>query len=168
MKKVIIVEHVSIEVESSFYDFTFHLEKALGILTSSALQSLGAVPASMVYYLTTTSSESDLMLFNMLFQEDLVKKGCRRKIRQYQIGNPQIMYRMAESHAGTGLYMPIHLLVYETTDGRVMVEYDLPSSLFAQFNNAGIHSDSITLDNNLIRIIQTADGEGCEKSVITK
>ncbi|WP_170117420.1 DUF302 domain-containing protein [Chitinophaga ginsengisoli] len=165
MKKVIIVEHVSIEVESNFYDFTFHLEKALGILMPSALQSLGAVPASMVYYLTTTNNESGLMLFNMLSQEDLVKKEHGRKIRQYQIGNPQIMYRMVENHAGTGLYMPIHLLVYESSDGKVIVEYDLPSSLCAQFNNARILSDSIMLENNLIKMIQTADGRGRGKSI---
>ncbi|SDF77714.1 DUF302 domain-containing protein [Chitinophaga filiformis] len=101
----------------------------------------------------------------MLFQEDLVKKGHRRKIRQYQIGNPHIMYRMVENHAGTGLYMPIHLLVYETSDGKVMVEYDLPSSLCAQFNNTRILSDSIMLENNLIKMIQTADGGGRGKSI---
>jgi hypothetical protein len=157
MKKAIVVEHVSIEVESNFDNFTFHLEKALGILMPSTLHALGASPASMVSYLNNTCDENNLMLFNILVQDDLRKKENRRKIKQYQIGNPKIMLRMIENNAGAGLYIPIHLLVYEKSNGKVVVEYDLPSSSFAQFNNSEILLDSITLENKLIRLVRIAD-----------
>jgi uncharacterized protein (DUF302 family) len=64
---------------------------------------------------------------------------------------------MVENNPGAGLYIPIHLLVYEKSDGKVVVEYDLPSTSFAQFNNAEILLDSITLEDNLIKLVQVAD-----------
>ena len=42
-------------------------------------------------------------------------------------------------------------------DGKVEVEYDLPSSLFGRFNNAEILSDAIIMEENLIRLIREAD-----------
>jgi hypothetical protein len=157
MKKAIVIEHVCIELESNFDNFTFHLEKALGILTPSTLQALGATPASMVSYLNSTSDENNLMLFNVLVQDDLTKKENRRKIKQSHIGNPTIMLRMIENYPGAGLYIPMHLLVYEKFNRKAVVEYDLPSSSFAQFYNSKIFSDSITLENMLIKLIRIAD-----------
>jgi uncharacterized protein (DUF302 family) len=157
MKKAIVVEHVCTELESNFDSFTFHLEKELGILMPSTLQALGASPASMVSYLNSTSDENNLILFNILVRDDLMKKENPKRIKQYQVGNHKIMLRMIENYPGAGLYMPIRLLVYEKFNGKVVVEYDLPSSSFAQFNNAEILSDSITLESSLIKLVQIAD-----------
>lgn len=157
MKKAIVIEHVSSELESNFDSFTFRLEKALGILKPATLHALGAAPASMVSYLNSTHDEDNLVLFNILLQDDLMKKENRKKIIQYQIGNPKIMLRMIENHPGAGLYIPMHLLVYEKLNGKVVVEYDLPSSSFAQFNNAKIISDSIMLEKKLIKLVGIAD-----------
>jgi len=162
MKNQIVIEHAVMELESNFDKFTFRFEKALGILTPAALQSLEAVPASMVRFLKSTYSENDLMLFNMLVQGDLLQKADSRKMKQYQIGNPHIMRRMIEIDAGAGLYAPLHLLVYEKPTGKVVVEYDLPSSLFAQFKNGDILSDSIIIENKLIKLIQIADEKAGE------
>lgn len=157
MKKAVVVQHVRIEVESSFDDFTFYLEKALGVLMPSALYALGATPASMVSYLNNTQKEKGLTLFNMLAQADLTRKESTGKIKQYQVGNARIMLSMTKHHAGTALYTPMHLLVYETVNGKAVVEYDLPSSLFAQFDNSNIFSESLTLENDLTTLIQAAD-----------
>ena len=81
-------------------------------------------------------------------------------MKLYQLGNPEIMRRMTDSHAGAGLYIPIHLLVYENRYGKVTVEYDLLSSQCAQFNNAALLTDSISLENNLGRLIQRTDKAG--------
>jgi uncharacterized protein (DUF302 family) len=157
MKNAIVVEHVRTELESSFDRFTFHFEKGLGVSMPSKLHALGAAPASMASYLNSTSDENSLVLFNILVQDDLMKEENRRKIRQYQIGNRKIMLRMIANHPGTGLYIPIHLLVYEKFNGKVVAEYDLPSSSFAQFNNSEILLDSITLENKLIKLVRNAD-----------
>ena len=157
MKKEIVVEHVFTQLESNFDSFTFQLEEALGISMPSKIEALEASPASIVSYLNSTSDENNLVLFNILVRNDLTKKGNRKRIKQYQIGNPKIMLRMVENYSGTGLYLPLRLLVYEKFNGKVVVEYDLPSSSFAQFNNAKILSDSITLENMLIKLIRIAD-----------
>jgi hypothetical protein len=162
MKKEIIVEHISIEIGSNFEHFTFGLEKALGILTPSALHALGAVPGSMAPYLMNTHEENSLVLFNILSNDDLYGKDSNGKIRQYQVGNPGIICRITAKHAAAGLYFPITLLVYEKSDGKVIVEYDRPSSIFKQFDNEEILSDSLTLENNLVKLISTADKENPE------
>jgi len=159
MKKAITVEHVSVTIKSSFDRFTFRLEKALGILKPSALQALGAVPASMASYLNNTSDEKELVLFNIFSQADLSAKKNKRKIKQYQVGNPEIMYRMTARHKATGLYFPIQLVVYEKPDRKVVVEYDLPSSVFGRFNDAEIHSDALILENNITNLIREAEKE---------
>ena len=157
MKKAVVIEHVSLEIASSFDSFTYQFEKALGILMPAALRSLGAVPASMVCYLNNTADANDLILFNMLAQDNLLKKENNIKIKQYQIGNPEIMRRMTTNHAGAGLYLPLHVLVYEKGNGKIAVEYDLPSSQCAQFNNAALLFDASTMENNLIKLIQLAE-----------
>lgn len=157
MKRAVVIEHVTLEIKSSFDQFTNQLEKALGILMPAAIRSLGAAPASTVCYLNSTYDENNLMIYSIMSQEDLPKKDHYRKAKQYQLGNPEIMGRMIDNHIGAGLYLPIHLLVYENEQGKVTVEYDLLSSQCAQFNNAALLSDSIALENNLAMLIQKAD-----------
>ena len=161
MKKSV-VEHVSVEIKSSFEDFTFHLEKRLGILAPSTLKALGAVPGSMARYLNSTNAENELVLFNIFSQEDLSDKRNSRKIKQYQVGNPGIMRRMMAKHAAAGLYFPIQLLVYEKPDGKVVVEYNLLSSFLRRFNNTETLLDAMIMENNLIKVIQAADKENRE------
>ena len=162
MKKSMVVEHDSVEIKSSFDHFTFHLEKALGILSPSTLKALGAVPESMTRFLNSTNDENDLVLFNIYSQKDLSSKRKRKKIKQYQVGNQTIMSRMMAKQAAAGLYFPIQLLVYEKPDSKVVVEYDLPSSLFGRFHDAEIAADAMILENNLIKVIQMADNENRE------
>jgi uncharacterized protein (DUF302 family) len=157
MKRAVAIEHVSLEIKSSFGRFTYSLEKALGILMPAALRSLGAVPASMSHHLNSTCHENNLVIYSIMSQEDLPQKERYRKVRQYQLGNPEIMGRMIDIEAGAGLYVPIPLLVYENEQQKVIVEFDLPSSQCAQFNNATLLADSILLENNLIILIQKAD-----------
>jgi len=168
MKKAIVIEHICRELESNFDSFTLRLEKALGILKPATLHALGGSPASMVSYLKSTSDEDNLILFNILVRDDQMKKENRKRIKQYQVGNPKIMLRMIENYTGAGLYMPIRVLVYEKSNGKVAVEYDLPSSSFTQFNNAEILSDSIILENMLIKLIQIADEGNHEAASVEK
>ncbi|MBO9204369.1 MULTISPECIES: DUF302 domain-containing protein [Niastella] len=160
MKRAVEIEHVVLEIKSSFDSFTYQLEKALGILMPTALLSLGATPASMVCYLDSTCDENKLVIYNIMSAEDLPQKEKFRKTKQYQLGNPDIIGRMISNQAGAGLYLPIHLLVYENEQQQVIVEYDLPTSQCAQFNNTALLADSRLLENNLIVLIQKAEKAG--------
>ena len=157
MKRAVLIEHVSIELKSSFEHFTGQFEKALGILMPSALPALEAAPASMGPYLNSTRHEVNLVIYNITSQEDLTKKESNKKIKQYQVGNPEIMRRMTDDQTAAGLYIPIPLLVYETAQGNVMIEYDRPSSQCAQFNNAALLADSLLLETKLLALIKLAD-----------
>jgi hypothetical protein len=157
MKQAIVVEHVIAEVQSNFTDFTFHLEMALGILTPSSFCSDGIVPASMVCYLVSTAEENELILCNILLPGDLQKEESSRKIKQYQVCNPHLISRMIAHNAGAALYTPLHLLVYEKPNGKVVVEYDLPTSFFARFNNAAINIEATKLESILVKLIKKAD-----------
>ena len=163
MKNTMIVENISQEVKGSFEGFTSNLERELGVLSPAALQALGAVPGSMESYLRDVNVENELVLINFFSQEDLSNKANSRKIKQYQVGNPRIMCRMAIKDASAGLYFPLQLLVYEKLDGKVMVEYDLPSSLFTRFKDPEIFSDAMILENNLAKLVRKADKENSEE-----
>jgi hypothetical protein len=149
MKRAVVIEHVHLEIKNSFDRFTYQFEKALGILMPAALGSLGAAPASTVCYLNSTRDDNNLMIYSIMSQD--------RNAKQYQLGNPEIIGRMINSQMGAGLYVPIHLLVYENEQNKVMVEYDLLSSQCAQFNNAALLTDSRSFENNLLALIQKAD-----------
>lgn len=157
MKQAIVVEHVTVEVQRNFNDFTFHLEMALGIMTPSSFCADGIIPASMVCYLVSTAEENKLILCDILLPGDLRKEESSPKIKQYQVCNPHIINRMIAHNAGAALYTPLHLLVYEKPNGKVVVEYDLPSSLFARFNNTAINIDATKIENSLVKLIQKAD-----------
>jgi hypothetical protein len=106
-------------------------------------------------------------MFNILLQNDLTKKANRKKNETIPGRKSQIMHRMIENNPAAGLYIPIHLLVYEQFNGKVIVEYDLPSSSFGQFNNSEIHSDSIILENKLSELIHFADNGNSESIATT-
>jgi uncharacterized protein (DUF302 family) len=58
-----------------------------------------------------------------------------RKAVQYIVGNPLNAVYMTQHALGASLSAPLRVLLYETNEGKVCVEYDRPSSLFGQFGD---------------------------------
>ena len=56
-----------------------------------------------------------------------------------------------------GLYAPLRILVYENASGIVMVEYDLPSSIFGTLNDDTITTIALSLDKKVSELIKKAD-----------
>jgi hypothetical protein len=48
------------------------------------------------------------------------------------------------------------VLVYENADGKTCIEFDKPSSLFGQFENAEVDAFAAMLDRNLEAVIEKA------------
>jgi hypothetical protein len=48
------------------------------------------------------------------------------------------------------------MLVYEDTEGKTCIEYDMPSSLFGQFGHAGVTEVATMLDRKLERLVAEA------------
>lgn len=61
--------------------------------------------------------------------------GKKKNAIQYEIGNPITASKMTRHKIGAALYAPLRIALYETDEGEVVFEYDLPSSFFDQFNN---------------------------------
>ena len=81
-------------------------------------------------------------------------KGISQKARQYVVGNPLYAARMTQHDIRAGLYAPLRVLIYVDTTGATCVEYDLPSSLFGQFENDKVREVAAELDRKLSALIE--------------
>jgi Domain of unknown function DUF302 len=78
---------------------------------------------------------------------------------QYEIGNPLTAERMTRHDVAAGLYAPLRVMLYEDHSGQAIFEYDLPSSLFAQFDDDRIAEVGRELDAELEAVLQAASGD---------
>jgi hypothetical protein len=84
--------------------------------------------------------------------------GHNLKGMQYEIGNPLTAERMTRYALAAGLYAPLRVMLYEDDARRAIFEYDLPSSLFAQFGDERIAEVGRELDAELEAVLQAAGG----------
>jgi Domain of unknown function DUF302 len=82
--------------------------------------------------------------------------GQRRDAVQYEIGNPLTASTMTRYGLGAGLYAPLRVIIYDTDAGGSRIEYDLPSSLFGQFDDERIAEVARGLDVALGRAVSAA------------
>lgn len=84
--------------------------------------------------------------------------GQVRHAVQYEIGNPLTASTMTRYDLAAALYAPLRVVLYETDDGGSCFEYDLPSSLFGQFDDARITEVARGLDVALGSALSSAAG----------
>jgi uncharacterized protein (DUF302 family) len=160
MENKTIIQHQSVPVVSSFGDFTYNLEKILGLYTPGILNDLETDPASVVGFLENLGGDHELILFNIIEHGELLRlQGKKAKVKQYLLGNPMIAVKMTQHDLRAGLYAPLRILVYEDQNKTTVVEYDVPSSQFGQFGNDQITAIAQTLDRKLLKLINQADTE---------
>jgi hypothetical protein len=87
-----------------------------------------------------------------------VADGLHRKAIQYEIGNPLTAERMTRHVLAAGLYAPLRIILLEDAEGRVLFEYDLPSSLFGQFGDDRVAAVGYELDAELEAALSLAGG----------
>jgi uncharacterized protein (DUF302 family) len=61
---------------------------------------------------------------------------------------------MTRHASAAGLYAPLRVILYEDESGKVIFEYDLPSSLFGQFGDERITQVGRELDAELETALQ--------------
>ena len=83
--------------------------------------------------------------------------GKVEKAVQYEIGNPLTAERMTRHVLAAGLYAPLRVILLEEEE-RVFFEYDLPSSLFAQFGDERVAAVGRELDDELEAALALAGG----------
>lgn len=85
-------------------------------------------------------------------------EGHAKKAIQFEIGNPLTAERMTRHRLAAGLYAPLRIVLYEDEQGRAVLEYDLPSSLFNQFGDEGVAKTARELDEELEQVLVAAAG----------
>jgi len=98
---------------------------------------------------------SGFMIFTTYDHGTLLNiKGALQKARQYVIGNPLYAARMTQYDIRAGLYAPLRVFIYVNDAGATCVEYDLPSSLFGQFENDKVNEVAAELDRKLSALVE--------------
>jgi len=156
----IAVDHQSVNIHTTFEKFTEGIESAVGRFDPAVLDQVTTDPKAAENGILGMQGAEDLMLFSI---EDhglvLQMKSLVKKAKQYRIGNPLIAMSMTSLDLRAGLYVPLSLIVYETFEGQVFADYDLPSSLLGPLGNESITTTAVSLDQKLRNLIIKAEND---------
>ena len=140
----------------SLADVTKAFEAQLGRYDPAALESLSSTQTRS--RLEGMQGKSGFMLFGTFDHGALLTLfGQPRKATQYVVGNPLFAMEMTRLKLGAGLYAPLRVLISEESETTV-VEYDLPSSLFSQFRDAGVDAVAAMLDTKMEALVAASVG----------
>jgi uncharacterized protein (DUF302 family) len=160
MQTIISVTHVNFSVNAKFEDITENLESLLHLLDPKILNDVIENPGLVSEKLTALEGEQGFMLFDIRDHGDVLAiVSGRRKARQYSIGNPLIAISMTKHDIRAALYAPLVVLVYEDNAGKTNIEYDLPSSLFGQFDVYEVDTIAKSLDEKLTALLKKAGAD---------
>lgn len=86
----------------------------------------------------------------------LMLNGPTRNLIAYYIGDLLSASKMTRLVPAAGLYAPLRVVVYENESGGTTIEYDLPSTLFGQFDNPTTDAMGVNLDERMSKLIHDA------------
>lgn len=144
--------HIVFQTPKSFDDVAKALESQVGRFDAEVTKSIatGDHLEAAEHKIATMAGPSGFMLFSTADHGSLLRMvGQKRKAIQYVVGNPLIALQMTRHDVRAGLYAPLRVLLYERQDGKTCLEYDLPSALFGQFDNAAVTAVAQSLDRKL-------------------
>jgi uncharacterized protein (DUF302 family) len=153
------VKHIRVETAKTSHEVTKNLERGLGRFDPAVLRlppSTGERVADARSRIEAMAGPSGFMLFGTTDHGELLTLfGVPTKAVQYVIGNPLLAFEMTRHHVAAGLYAPLRVLIYEK-DGMTVLEYDRPSTLFGQFNDAEVDAVASVLDEKLEALVAAA------------
>ena len=151
------VIHETVDVSVDFDRFTTRLEHLLGHYDPSVNGLFGNDPTLAIQRMKAMEGTDRFMIFASQNHGALLSiAGKPTRAKRYHIGNPLIALDMTRHQVGTGLYAPLTILIYETGPSSVRIEFDNPSSLFGQFNDAAVTAIAVRLDSSLRDVIEKA------------
>ncbi|OSI71629.1 hypothetical protein BSZ22_10860 [Bradyrhizobium canariense] len=149
------VEHIKVTTMKPYPEVKAGIEK-LGrldesvriLLKNNDVESLRAA-------LKRIAGEDGLAIHYIALHGDLLAlKGERRPLTAYYIGNVLSAVDMTNVNPAAGLYAPLRVVVYANAKGGTTMEYDKPTSMFGQFNNAEIDAMAQSLDQRLLTFLK--------------
>jgi uncharacterized protein (DUF302 family) len=153
------VDHVRLVTDKPFEDVAQAFLRQLGRFDPDVYKALaaGGDAEGASAKIEAMAGPSGFMLFATHNHGALLRlAGQKRKAVQYVVGNPLFAFQMTQHDIRASLYAPLRVLIYEDERGRTCLEYDKPSSLFGQFNDAGIAPVASMLDRKLEDLVTTA------------
>jgi uncharacterized protein (DUF302 family) len=73
----------------------------------------------------------------------------KAKAIQFEVGSQIVAETMTRHQIAAALYAPLRFVLYEDAHGKAVIEYDLPSSLFAQYGDPNVTAVGKELDAKL-------------------
>jgi uncharacterized protein (DUF302 family) len=154
-----IVDHTRLTTTKPFDQVRADFERQLGSFDTGAYRSLaaGENPETVRGRIEAMAGPSGFLVFATHDHGGLLRLvGLARQAVQYVVGNPLYAVQMTPHAIGASLYAPLRMLIYETDEGKVCMEYDRPSSLFGQFGDDRIAQVASSLDHKLGDLAATA------------
>jgi uncharacterized protein (DUF302 family) len=155
----ITVDHVQVVTDKPFDQVVKAFEQQLGQFNPEVYKSLsaGEDAEKVRAKIEAMVGPSGFMLFKTSDHGALLRlAGQKKKAIQYLVGNPLFALQMTQHDIRASLYAPLRVLIYENEQGKTCVEYDKPSSLFGQFDNAKVTEAATMLDRKLEQLVAKA------------
>jgi uncharacterized protein (DUF302 family) len=125
----------------------------MGRIDSAAITKMlsdGESQTAVRDHIKATEGPLGLMIFNVFDHGVLLSLlGKTAQAKQYIVGNPFLALQMTEKDIRAGLYAPLRISIREGGPDKSVIEYDLPSSLLGQFQNAEVDRVAMLLDQKL-------------------
>jgi len=158
IQTTISVRHVSIFIERTFSETCSRFESRMGRIDYGAFDKMlgtGQPETAIRNYVKEIEGPLGLMIFNAIDHGLLLRlAGQSARAKQYVVGNPLIPLEMTQKDVRAGLYAPLRIYIREDGPNKSVIEYDLPSTLFGQFQNAEVDRVAMTLDQKLEAAIE--------------
>jgi uncharacterized protein (DUF302 family) len=153
------VEHVCLTTDKPFDDVASTLVRQMGRFDPEVMRlaMTGRDPEQALAKISSMAGESGFVLFGTSDQGMLLGiTGRPGKAVQFVIDSPSITLELTQQDIRAALYAPLRVLLYLDQEGQTCLEYDKPSSLFAQFDDDDITAAATLLDQKLEALANNA------------
>jgi len=152
-----------VDTAKVFDEVTKNFERGLGRYDPAVVQAIWSAPTPVDEArarIEAMAGPSGFMLFSATDHGALVSLFATepKKAIQYVFGHPLIALEMTRHNLAAGLYVPLRLLIYEHDGKTTRLEYDRPSSILGQFDDARIRSVAAALDHKVEALVGQAIG----------
>ena len=152
-ENTISLRHVSLSLDKTFEETCSRFQSRMGYLDYPAFNERlerGMSEDAARDYMKNIEGLLGLMIFAVIDHGRLAGlAGKAAGAKQYVVGNPLFALQMTKKDIRAGLYAPLRVYIREDGPKKSIVEYDLPSSLFGQFQNAEVDHVARMLDEKL-------------------
>jgi uncharacterized protein (DUF302 family) len=124
-------------------------------VTAFAQEARVSIPSNKSYQQTVDAfkmavSKGGMMVMSTVDQGNMMKMtGLNMQGSLFLVGNPNVGKQVFEKDPAAGLYLPLRVYIYQSSEGKTFISYDKPSVVLKQFSNGDIDQTAAMLDQKL-------------------